>query len=991
MFFRIFISLIISAVFSISYSQEKWPAKVVKSGLPSAYSDSLSLHKSTWPPAGKSQKFKFSKDDIYSLVGSEKYTNSGKTKRIKLKGRQEFFVFDADISALKGKIITGALLHVNNASPKDPFYRVGVSSMSSVWKEGSAEKGYQKINGEACFSQVELGKRDWSFAGSTVLDVIFGLGHTTWKFADCTQPDDNGWQTVAVDPKVIAAKVAGISFGFAVNDEVGSEWTDQDNKFKFRHYPNRFCYSRHNKKNKAPYLEIWTSEKDSKGPNAVKYIKVITKGFKPGEALVKWITPSDVGKAGVIGYDVTYLDANGKSKHFPRYLIPMAGVVGGVCKMHIQDLAFSANQKLSITIVPIDATGNKGESFTHKIQLSGAPNIVEIVSSIKPFPPSTDLPSVGGIKIGVIDVLDKVDPIKGNVSPKHPKGYRGGNHLFSAAKKKIRLFGARNEFVWFQLVLEGQGENIQITTDFSGEIKADLYEPAYVGSKIGAVPDPLFPVGSSINIPVKIGKVKVKGQKFHTVVCEVFIPHKANAGKSSHSIKISVGGKSLTIPIDLTVWDFTLPDKLSFISEMNSYRFNIKNNYELHRLAHKYRLVLNQLPYGWKGSTAWRMSFNGDDFEGWDWFHKNIGPLLDGSAFKGLPRGEMPVPALYTGFNENWPINIVGEYKSDYWIDSALSKSYVSKNKKAYAAFAKHMDKKGYHETFFEFYLNNKIYYRNKNTKSVCPWILDEPNRTQDFWALRYYGIMFHQAVDPVKGKAKMIYRTDISYPEHGRETMWGVCDRVIIGGANPQKIRQKKDELNQWHSNYYGNYGSTNEVHEPNTQPAAWSLLSWSQGATGILPWQTIAKEKDWIKGSKTGLFYPHESGVKMSIRLKSYTRGQQDIEYLTWYKMVYKADHFAVANALNKAVSLKATIHKTSETDAGKIKFAQADPQSLWQFRVAVGQAISNKKPAFKKALVDWKVPPSDMNNLPDIGYTNVAPYVKPHGPKMNSFKQR
>ncbi len=989
---RIFMCLVSLTLCISAFAADSWPDNVVEPGLPDGYSSAAAVHKSQWPPKGKSVKVYFTQNDTLSLVGEEKYTNCGKVDTIKLKGRQEFFVFDADVSSLKGEIVTGALMHVKNASPKDPFFRVGVSSMASPWKEGTAKEKYMRVEGEICHQQAELGKRDWAFPGSNVLDVIFGLGHTTWKFADCTLPDENGWQRVAVDPKVIAARISEISYAFAANDEVGSEWIDSNEKFTWRVYPNRFCYSRHNPKDKQPYLEIWTDGTDDQAPNAVVHTKVITEGLKPGQAILKWIVPNDNGAAGTIGFDVTYERADGTKGTFPRYLIPMARVQGGACIMQIQDLPFTAGEEIKVSIVPVDAAGNRGPAFTRGVTLSNAKNELDIKTAVKPFAPSTDLPSVGGVKVGVVDVMDKVHPVSGKLIPAHAAGYMGGNHLYSAKDKKLRLYAAKNEFVWFQLILNGQAKDISVSADFKDGIKADLYEFAYVGSEIGNVPDPLMPLNGTVSIPSTISKVKMDGQKYHSILCEVYVPHAAKAGSTKQSITIKVGAESLTLPVDLTVWDFTLPNQVSFISEMNSYRFNLKNNYELHRLAHKYRLVLNQLPYGWNGRSAWRMSFNGTDFDGWDWFEKNLGPLLDGSAFKGLPRGEVPVPAIYTPLNENWPIRLEGHYKSDYWADTALSQEYKDLNRKAYAALAKGINERGYHDTFIEFYLNNKIYYRKTNTTSLCPWILDEPNRTQDFWALRYYGILFHESVRPVMGKAKMIYRTDISYPEHGRETMWGVCDRVVMGGAKAQKIRQKHDEQVQWHENYLANYGSANQVEEPNTQPAAWSLLSWSQGATGVLPWQTIAREEDWEKGSKTGLFYPHETGTKASIRLMSFSRGQQDIEYLTWYKEVYGVDHFALANTLNNAVSMKATIHKTNETDAGKIKFAQANPQDLWVFRVALGEAISAKKPAFKHALVDWKMPKSDMKNLPDIGHTAVAPTdVKPKGPVMDSFAVR
>jgi hypothetical protein len=33
--------------------------------------------------------------------------------------------------------------------------------------------------------------KDWAFAGSYLMDVVFGSDHTRWKFADATLPDDD--------------------------------------------------------------------------------------------------------------------------------------------------------------------------------------------------------------------------------------------------------------------------------------------------------------------------------------------------------------------------------------------------------------------------------------------------------------------------------------------------------------------------------------------------------------------------------------------------------------------------------------------------------------------------------------------------------------------------------------------------------------------------------------------------------------------------------
>jgi hypothetical protein len=54
------------------------------------------------------------------------------------------------------------------------------------------------------------------------------------------------------------------------------------------------------------------------------------------------------------------------------------------------------------------------------------------------------LPEAGGLKVAVLDLLDKVEGKTGKLVPAHPEGYKGGNHLWSAEKRLIRLQSARD-------------------------------------------------------------------------------------------------------------------------------------------------------------------------------------------------------------------------------------------------------------------------------------------------------------------------------------------------------------------------------------------------------------------------------------------------------------------------------------------------------------------------------------------------------------------
>jgi hypothetical protein len=49
----------------------------------------------------------------------------------------------------------------------------------------------------------------------------------------CKPFGKEGWQKVAVDPFVVAARTAGISYGFLLFDDTGAEWKRDGEKFSF--------------------------------------------------------------------------------------------------------------------------------------------------------------------------------------------------------------------------------------------------------------------------------------------------------------------------------------------------------------------------------------------------------------------------------------------------------------------------------------------------------------------------------------------------------------------------------------------------------------------------------------------------------------------------------------------------------------------------------------------------------------------------------------
>jgi len=828
------------------------------------------------------------------------------------------------------------------------------------------------------------------------MDVTFGRGHTIWKFADCTSPDQNGWQSCAVDADVVAARAAGLSYGFFIYDEVGSIWSLKNRQFKYTHFPNRFIYSRESDRS-APWLEVWFQGQDSIPPDSIPSINVTTAEFPAGQALVSWKTPLDRGGGKTLGFHVSY-KRGVKEKAMPRYLIPMAGKAGEEVRMHVHDLSFKPGELISLTIRPVDSAGNIGPPFTKAIRVSANPHLADIPkANVEPFLPSTILPTVGGLKVSVVDLLDKIDPESGAMIPRQHAGYKGGNHIYSAKKKLIRLQTARNEHIAFQLNLEGKAEKVFINYIFpeSPYLRPEVFQFGYVNVKDDTnktttpLPDPLLPFRRTCSVPATIGEVSILNQTNHSLICELYVPHEALPGRKKGKVTVAAGGEFLELEVDLTVWNFTLPNKLSFVPEMNAYgTVSPFKGYEYYRLAHEHRTCINRLPYNWSGAPSFAPKWNERGFNWIDWDRK-VGPLLNGSAFKNSKRKNEPLDVLYLPFNENWPISLFDNYTPSYWADEAFTPEYAADLKKIFAAFARHCDKKGWYDTIFQFYLNNKVYQRRGFNRNSAPWVFDEPVNTQDFWALRWYGILWHSAVDPVKGKTKMWYRGDISYSQFGRNILWGIMDEEYLGSNNSQKTRMKHDEQILWGKSHFFEYGSANKIESPNTQPALWCLLAWSRGAMGVLPWQTIGNKKSWKKAEQTALFYSHPDGPMPSVRLKAFTRGQQDVEYLTLLGDSIKMPRYAVAGWLRGVLNLEGSVYRASASAAGTMQFEDVNTTDLWKLRCRVGTMLSKKAPKYKRSLVDWETPSWDIKKLPDIGYVRVSPKVERYKPDCDTFR--
>ena len=167
-----------------------------------------------------------------------------------------------------------------------------VGSFAADWVEGTAPT-YEPQKGSSCFNWMRYPDVPWAYPGSDLTAVTLGQGGTIWHSAEATPPDNDGWMEIPVNPGVVAARVAGISKGFLLFDDTGSEWTRSGETFTFRLFPNRFVSSRDQNRQSAPYFTIRLGAEDHEPPDAPADFKSEISDLPSGEAEVSWLTPAD--------------------------------------------------------------------------------------------------------------------------------------------------------------------------------------------------------------------------------------------------------------------------------------------------------------------------------------------------------------------------------------------------------------------------------------------------------------------------------------------------------------------------------------------------------------------------------------------------------------------------------------------------------------------------------------------------------------------------
>jgi len=283
----------------------------------------------------------------------------------------------------------------------------------------------------------------------------------------------------------------------------------------------------------------------------------------------------------------------------------------------------------------------------------------------------------------------------------HP-GERG-NSVWDG--KRIRLFGAKNEIIAFQVIVETDASGIAALSANLVELRAGTgespisYSPPgndptnYVGREIelfsvhymnvtrptqagwiyrlGKPSAPKDPTGWK---PVQLVPENARAQKggfplrvapssVQALWFDIYLRRDLVPGVYRGTVKVTADGESRELPVELEVLNFTLPDENS-MHAMVFYERSQFNQYhgrdldaQYHRFAHRQRIELVQA-YDQASVNTQQARFNGDDFTSEEGYQ---GP--------GEKTGNRIIPATFYGPGRDFDTRETAWRRADGWMN----------------------------------------------------------------------------------------------------------------------------------------------------------------------------------------------------------------------------------------------------------------------------------------------------------------------------------
>jgi hypothetical protein len=775
-------------------------------------------------------------------------------------------------------------------------------------------------------------------------------------------------------------------------------------------------YSRHTKGGTlAPRLEVAGEAGDRAPPAAPKAARAVAPVGRAGATVgIEFIAPGDDGMAGCAhAYRVRYAEkaiteANwAHAAEIPRYALPLPRPGGQRQFLHLMTLKPGS---WHVAIRAVDEAGNEGPPCNVDVEVSEPTRRRFVEVRPKDGPGVNGWSFDGTFAVWAVDDQWKVDPV---APAEEAAAWKQKEVDGRKAPGAVQLKAARNEVVAFQLVLERRagavGDVKVAVSDLQGPGGAviaaarhvELFREWYFATDGGAawVPDACLPLAAplpeTLQVPARdnVGEA----QQNQAVWVDLYVPRTAAPGEYRGTITLTTPAlkEPAVINVVLAVRALTLPDEITWPVELNTYggigafagvdiarepdRY-LKMERSYYQLAHKHRCTVNILRYRHSGAItengAPPLAGEGAsrriaDWSAWD---ARFGPYLDGLAFTEAsgyygPGMGTPVTHFYLPCHENWPMDLDRYYadRADFsdrkafaeWAkrsrrpDETVAPEYVAGYRKVIGDMMRHFAEKRWTRTAFQFFLNNKYYYK-------CPffvepglgmsghgtgrsyWLLDEPVDFDDMDANRFFLSLGREAVKESGVRdIRVHFRVDVSYPQMVRGLWDGVCNLWCSSAlgevATTARVRRMWMPGEEWST-----YGAGITVSDPAVKQLQLLLNRYSLGAVYVLPYWTNFGA-GWRKADDTSIYYPgvHYAGTDKTydgalpgLRMKLLRRAQQDVEYLNLLARCRGWDRDQVIQAL--------AVWADAPNTATGPDFSRLSPERAAQLREAVAATI-------------------------------------------------
>ncbi|MFQ5900405.1 MAG: hypothetical protein ACE5IH_02485 [Thermodesulfobacteriota bacterium] len=852
-------------------------------------------------------RFDVTGDVWISAYPGEENLNMGAASRLKLKGIQEMAILDFDLSSLKGKRIENARLYLRNTNNNNKLRKIGISTVASPWIEGLSRGYFVDVIGKgATFFHSSYKRQKWAGQGSDLTDVTMGNGNT-WQHHTGLKMEDGKWWSIDVAPPLIQALLSKKSYGLLIMDESGQTFT------------NNYLYSSESKRF-SPYMVVTYSEVKKERPQMLEVMLIPSfenAHIKSGAVVLK--IPI---KEKLLAFDIYVND-----EEVPLWRVPKPGPVDSMQEIVLDWLP--PGERVNVKVMAVDELGQRSEPvFITGYASMALPRITPVYKSDNDLKQrELTYENSEPLSVWAVPEVTKIDPVSGDVlSEVEGVEFDRRNSIWSADKREITLLGVKGEVIGFQLVVEADDRSLNslkiemspLVGNAGDKIPAErfsLYQVHYLKMKQNWYPELAVPMNDGEMI-LEDERPIGKDQKDQSIYIDLSIPSGIEAGFYRGTISILWNGDiKKSLRVSLRVADILMPEKLTFVPELNMYkgpgRAGTERFLDAHRIAHEHRTVINRVPYGQDGTIHKDMipdiSYSEDGRINVDWsnYDSRLGPLFDGTAFMEDKRKGIPVEKFYLPFFENWPANLASNYqyenaakKTRYTISrhaleapplyKALTSQYKERFIGVLKEFKKHFEEKGWEQTEFQFYLNNKWHWKGASSW----WNLDEPMSYDDWMALRFFGSLFHKAVGVTP--IRFVFRADISRPRWQRDWLNGVLQRMYVSTKAFFRYSDRVRRLKEEGQINFSVYGSLNEIESSNHETILWCMRAFVEGADGVLPWQSLGGSKSFTLPDRNALIVDSREILEdidwvVSLRVKALRRCQQNVELLAMLEEKY------------------------------------------------------------------------------------------------------